>query len=76
MRRERDIGWGIRNISEKRCGRGLGLAPALVSSAEDVLGGAHRVLDNCRLSFNTSKCTLCISTLIRVHVTYNLQASI
>ena len=48
-------------------GLALGLTPALVSSAEDVLHvcGANRVLDNSMLSFKTSKCTLCVS----VHLT-------
>ena len=42
---------------------GLGLAPALLSSAEDVLHvhGANRVLYNAMLSFKTSKCTVCAS---------------
>ena len=56
-------------------GLGLGLAPVLVSSAEDVLHvhGANRVLDNSMLSFKTSKCTLCASVFMSL-ITFKLAS--
>ena len=53
-------------------GLGMGLAPALVSSAEDVLHvcGANVIFQNFQVY------SLCISTLNRVYVTYKLQAGL